>query len=100
MFPTHHAIGMTTENGAEILLHIGINTVELQGKYFEGFVKQGQKVEQGQLLVQFDPGKIKEAGYDTTTVMLVTNASDMKDVVIMENTSVEKGNKVLLILKK
>lgn len=100
VFPTHHAIGMTTENGAEILLHIGINTVELQGKYFEGFVKQGQKVEQGQLLVQFDPGKIKEAGYDTTTVMLVTNASDMKDVVIMENTSVEKGNKVLLILKK
>lgn len=85
IFPTLHAIGITGDNGAEILIHIGIDTVELKGKYFKSFVKQGQHVTQGQKLIEFDQKKIKEAGYSTETMMVITNSNNYKDIELQNN---------------
>ncbi|PEL82554.1 PTS beta-glucoside transporter subunit EIIBCA [Bacillus wiedmannii] len=81
VFPTGHAIGITSEEGAEILIHIGINTVQLEGKYYSSVVKQGDQVKQGDLLVNFDIEKIKEAGYPVTTPIIITNTDRYVEVV-------------------
>ncbi|UGB30244.1 beta-glucoside-specific PTS transporter subunit IIABC [Metabacillus sp. B2-18] len=73
LFPTNHAIGITTENGVDILIHIGMDTVQLEGKYFTAHVSQGDRIEKGQLLIEFDMDKIKEAGKPLTTPVVVTN---------------------------
>nr|WP_314459791.1 PTS glucose transporter subunit IIA [uncultured Clostridium sp.] len=75
VFPTGHAIGMTTKDGMEVLLHIGIDTVQLEGDGFHALVKQGDHVKAGELLVEFDCAKIIEKGYQTTTMVLVPNAA-------------------------
>lgn len=75
VFPTGHAIGMRTMDGMEVLLHIGIDTVQLEGDGFHVFVKQGDHVKAGELLVEFDCAKIIEKGYQTTTMVLVPNAA-------------------------
>ena len=80
VFDTKHAVGLSTESGMELLIHIGINTVELGGKYYTTHVKDGDHVKRGQLLVSFDMDKIKEAGYDVTTPLIVTNSDDYRDV--------------------
>ncbi|MFC0273258.1 beta-glucoside-specific PTS transporter subunit IIABC [Metabacillus herbersteinensis] len=73
VFNTNHALGLETANGAELLFHIGIDTVNLGGKYFESFVKVGDKVKSGDLLVKFDLQKIVDEGYDPVTIAVVTN---------------------------
>jgi len=73
LFPTNHAIGITTESGVDILIHIGMDTVQLEGKYFKAHVSQGDRVEKGQLLIEFEMDKIKEAGKPLTTPVVVTN---------------------------
>lgn len=80
LFPTKHAIGLISPNGAEVLIHIGINTVELNGKYFESFVKQGEQVKAGQKLVTFEPEKIKDAGYSTQVMVVVTNSASYQEI--------------------
>ncbi len=80
LFPTKHAIGLISRNGAEVLIHIGINTVELNGKYFESFVKQGEQVKAGQKLVTFEPEKIKDAGYSTQVMVVVTNSASYQEI--------------------
>jgi len=80
LFPTLHAIGIVSDTGVELLIHIGIDTVELQGKYFNGLVKQGDHVDKGQLLITFDQDKISAAGYSTETMMVITNSSNYQDV--------------------
>jgi glucose-specific phosphotransferase system IIA component len=75
VFPTGHAVGMNTEDGMEILLHIGIDTVQMEGDGFHAVVKQGDHVKAGELLVEFDCAKIKEKGFQTTTMVLVPNAA-------------------------
>lgn len=80
LFETKHAIGITSQDGVELLIHIGINTVELQGEYYESYVKQGDKVKAGQLLLRFDVKKIKDAGYNITTPVIVTNSEDYEDI--------------------
>ncbi|HAP2871572.1 TPA: PTS transporter subunit EIIC [Enterococcus faecalis] len=77
LYPTHHAIGLKLDNGAEILLHIGINTVELKGRGFERFVKAGERVRLGQKLLSFDKQIIQAAGYDPTVLVIVTNTAEM-----------------------
>lgn len=76
IFETKHAIGLTSEDGVEVLLHIGIDTVNLKGQYFTTFIKEGDKVALGQELVEFDREKVKEAGYDPTVMMIITNSND------------------------
>ena len=82
LFPTGHAIGITSENGAEILIYIGIDTIHLNGQYYTSHVKQWDKVSIGDLLIQFDIEKIKAAGYDTTTPVVITNTPEYVDVVV------------------
>ena len=79
VYETKHALGLNV-NGVEVLIHIGVNTVKLQGKYFETFVENGQKVKKGQKLVHFDLDALKKVGYDTTVAMLVSNADELKGV--------------------
>ncbi|SDJ46749.1 beta-glucoside-specific PTS transporter subunit IIABC [Salimicrobium halophilum] len=73
LFPTNHAIGLLTEDGAELLIHIGMDTVQLNGEHFSSHVKQGDVVEKGQLLIDFDIEAIQRAGYAVTTPVVVTN---------------------------
>lgn len=89
LFPTKHAIGLTGEDGTELLIHVGINTVELNGKYFESFVNQGDKVKKGQKLVTFDLNAIEKEGYLTQTMIIVTNTEDVKSVEVIENPDIE-----------
>lgn len=80
IFPTNHAIGLTTNSGVELLIHIGIDTVQLNGDYFEAFVSQGETVKAGQALIHFENEKIQGAGYDSTVIFVVTNSSDFENL--------------------
>ena len=89
LFPSLHAIGITSDAGVELLIHIGINTVQLNGEGFTAHIKQGDQIKQGQLLVEFDMNKIKEAGYSLETPVLVTNYADLKEVKNTNASSVQ-----------
>ncbi|NBI89850.1 PTS beta-glucoside transporter subunit IIABC [Lachnospiraceae bacterium] len=80
-FPTGHAIGITMDDGAELLIHVGMDTVQLNGKGFQPFAAEGDKVKKGQKLLEFDRKIIQEAGYSLVTPILVTNAEEMGEVV-------------------
>ncbi|MDK1717362.1 beta-glucoside-specific PTS transporter subunit IIABC [Dellaglioa algida] len=82
VFPTKHAIGITGSNGAEILVHIGIDTVDLNGKYFESKVQDGQNIRAGDLLTVFDLEALKKDGYDPTIMVIVTNSNRVSDITI------------------
>lgn len=91
VFPTKHAIGLKTENGVELLIHLGIDTVNLKGKYFDSAVKDGQTIKKGDLLETFDIKEIEKAGYDTVVPIIVTNSDNFDDIVI-EKKDGEKVN--------
>ena len=82
LFETKHAIGIHSAEGADILIHVGLDTVKLNGEHFEAKVAQGDKVKKGQLLLEFDAAAIKAAGYDTTTPVLVTNAAEFNQITV------------------
>ena len=86
-----HACGLTLANGMEVLIHVGIDTVNMQGDGFELFVKQGDKVRCGQPLLRFDPEKIKAAGYPTITVFVVTDEGKAKNVTFATGEDVKAG---------
>lgn len=94
-FPTGHAIGMKTKDGAEILMHIGMDTVNLQGKGFETLVAKGDEVKAGDELVKFDIDEIHEAGYVVTTPIVVTNSKDYKRVSVVRHSEVKVGQEIL-----
>lgn len=97
MFPTGHAVGIVDENGCELLIHVGINTVQLNGKYFTSHVKVGDKVKKGQLLLEFDMDKIQEAGYCTDTIIVVSNTKDYSDVDLVADQNVSPQDTLLLV---
>lgn len=99
LFPTLHAIGMTTDSGAQLLIHIGLDTVQLEGEGFEAFVKQGDHVKQGDLLVSFDQDFIEGKGYCLETPILVTNVEDFLDVVQMGSGQIHAGDELLELVK-
>lgn len=97
VFATRHAIGLKADHGVEILIHVGINTVELGGKFYTSHVKEGDRVRIGQVMLTFDMEKIKEAGYDVTTPMIVTNSDDYQEIRILKTGNVTKQDAVLEI---
>ena len=80
LFETKHAISIVSEQGVELLIHIGLDTVNLKGENFKTYVKAGDKVKSGDLLIEFDMEKIKEAGYDTITPIVICNTFEFTDV--------------------
>ena len=80
IFPTGHAIALTSDEGIELFIHVGMDTVKMNGEGFTVWVEPGEVVRRGQLLLEFSPEAIKKAGYDTTTPIIVTNHSDFGDI--------------------
>lgn len=95
VFPTGHAYGLRTANGAEILIHVGIDTVSMNGEGFEQKVAQGDKVKAGDVLGTFDSNKIAAAGLDDTTMVIVTNTADYASVTPVASGSVVKGDAII-----
>lgn len=94
-YPTGHAVGLASDDGEEVLIHIGIDTVNLEGKHFKMHVAQGMRVKKGDLLVDFDEAAISAAGYDTTVMMVVTKSERLKSVMPTQFGPVTKDTKVL-----
>lgn len=98
LFRTKHAIGFQTDSGVEILIHIGIDTVKLDGQHFQAHVQAGSKVKKGDLLVSFDIEAIRQAGFEVTTPVIITNSDDYQNIQpIHQSETIEKGD-VLLTL--
>lgn len=94
-FETHHAVGMTTVDGAELLMHIGIDTVKLGGKHFTYLVNEGDKVKKGQPLIRFELEAIKAEGYPVTTPLIVCNTDDYAAVAAKASGAVKQGDALL-----
>ncbi|HFI0107697.1 TPA: beta-glucoside-specific PTS transporter subunit IIABC [Streptococcus suis] len=99
VFPTKHAIGLRTENGAELLIHIGMDTVSLAGKGFEFFVQVGDVVEAGQKLLEFDLHQIKAADLPVITPIIVTNTADYEDILVTQESQINSGDYLLTTVK-
>lgn len=98
LFPTLHAIGITSDEGAEILIHIGMNTVSLEGKYFTAKVAQGDKIVVGQELILFDIEAIKAEGYSVETPVIISNTNSYLDVVETNKDMVRTGDELITIV--
>ena len=79
-FPTNHAVGLKNKDGVEVLIHIGLNTVELEGKHMKTLVNQKDKVKRGETLIEFDLEELEKLGYDLTTPIIITNGKDYHKV--------------------
>lgn len=99
VFPTGHAVGIRTENGAEILIHIGMDTVSLAGKGFKKFVEVGDKVEAGQKMIEFDLATIRDANLPIISPVIVTNSADYDDVLTTQEARVNVGDYLLTAVK-
>lgn len=99
VFPTGHAVGMTTEDGVELLIHVGLDTVKLNGKHFEIKTEADAKVKKGDVLVIADVEAIKAEGYDVITPLIVCNSTDYADVEAVIGQDVNPGDTVLKIRK-
>lgn len=98
LFPTKHAIGLISDQGMELLIHIGMDTVQLEGKHFEAKVAQGDKVKKGDVLVTFDIAAIKEAGFSVETPVIVTNTGDYLDIVETQSGEVTSNDTLITAL--
>ncbi len=97
IFPTFHAIGIQSEEGLEILIHLGFDTVELQGKYFKSNISEGDKVSVGDLLIEFQAEEIKKAGYDITTPIIITNSDQYETIEAVPGDNIKAGEKLIII---
>lgn len=98
LFPTMHAIGLTADSGVEILIHIGMNTVNMNGKGFQAHIQQNDHVKKGQLMMEVDLKEIEKAGFSTQTPVIITNSADMMDVLKTEKNSVEHTDTLMTVL--
>lgn len=99
LFPTKHAIGIVTDDGCEVLIHIGVNTVSLNGKHFQEQIVQGDSVKAGQLLVTFDKEKIEAEGYSCEIPLIITNTHDYLDVIQLNNGHHNHGDEILKVIR-
>lgn len=98
VFDTKHAVSVTTDSGAELIIHIGLDTVQLNGEFFTAHVAAGHKVKKGDLLVEFDMDKIKEKGYDVTTPVIVCNTPEFPSMECLSGMDVTAGETVIIKL--
>lgn len=96
LFPTLHAIGLRSDSGIEILIHIGLNTVSLNGEGFEAFVKAGDKIKQGDHLIRFDLDFIEKNATSTITPIIITNSNDLEDLDLTKKLAVELNSDVII----
>ncbi|MBT9779660.1 PTS beta-glucoside transporter subunit EIIBCA [Clostridium sp. MCC353] len=99
LFPTNHAIGLVSDSGAEIMIHVGIDTVQLDGKYFEAFTEQESRVKAGDILIKFDMEAIKAAGYQTQTMVVVTNSFDYSKIETETFEDAEDNRNIITLTK-
>ncbi|SFK40996.1 PTS system IIA component, Glc family [Halobacillus dabanensis] len=99
VFPTKHAVGLETKSGAEVLIHIGLETVAMEGEGFEAFAAQGDKVSVGDKLISFDLDLVKEKAKSTITPIIITN-SDSFEVHVEEDVELKAGSTSLMTVKK
>lgn len=99
VFDTMHAVSMTTDLGAEVLVHVGLDTVKLGGDGFKSHVKAGDRVKMGDLMLEADLEKIKAAGYDTITPVVVCNTDDFTSVEGMTGKDVNPGDDVIIVTR-
>lgn len=99
VFDTKHAVGLVSEDGVEILIHVGLDTVELGGQYFTAHVAQDDKVKKGQLLLEFDMDAVKAAGYDTVTPVIISNTDSYLDVLAADAGEINAGDMLITIVK-
>lgn len=96
VFPTKHALGLKSDNGVELLIHIGLDTVKLEGKYFDVKVKEGEVIKKGQLLESFNLQAIKEEGFDTVIPVVVTNPNNFDDILASAKGVINHGQQLIL----
>lgn len=97
LYDTKHALGMTSNDGIELLVHVGLNTVELDGRYYTAHAKSGDAIKKGQLLLEFDLLKIQEAGYDITTPVIVTNADNYNETAVLKTGRIKAAEKAIVV---
>ena len=97
-FPTGHAVGITSDQGVELLIHVGMDTVKLDGKFFTPKAKQGEKVKKGQVILEFDIEGIKSAGYSIMTPVIVTNSNNYMDVIFETGRTVNANEELITLL--
>lgn len=98
IFKTNHAIGLKSKDGAEVLIHIGLDTVNLEGNHFKSHIEKGQAIKAGDLLVEFDIDAIKKEGYDVITPVIITNSDNFKDVMAVKNGEVTNKDDLLNLI--
>ncbi len=99
IFPTGHAAAVTTEDGVEVLIHIGLDTVKLDGKHFNIIASEGQKVKAGDLLIEADLEQIRSEGYDIITPIIICNSDDFAEILPEADRDVVQGD-TIIVLKK
>ena len=99
LFNTKHAIGLKSDNGVEMLIQIGIDTVNLEGKYFTAYVENGQEIKAGDLLVEFDIDAIKNEGYDIITPVLITNVEEYKNIFPITASNMVENDEIIKVIK-
>lgn len=97
VFPTLHAIGIKSDEEVELLIHLGFDTVELKGKYFKSYVSEGDKVDVGDLLIEFQIEEIKNAGFDITTPIIVTNTDQYEVIKALSKENIKVGEELIII---
>ena len=98
-FPTGHAIGMTTDDGVELLIHVGMDTVQLEGKGFRPFAKEGDRVTKGQKLLEFDMELICKEGYSLVTPVLITNTDEFSDISITSECHIDPQSILMTVTR-
>lgn len=98
VFGTKHAIGLVSESGVEVLIHVGIDTVKLNGQYFNAYIESGQVVKKGDLLLEFDMDAIKEAGFSLETPVIITNTQQYLDIIETEESLIQVNKELLTII--